>query len=535
MAQEAPPLVVLVTTSTDCVWLRSLAERRFAGLPRVVEVTPIDVDAQTAVQDLRRSKGGVPLGVIVTDEAEGLAVLELGADDALPEANLEDQAVVAFFDRVLLRARLRREQERLQASFAHSEKLAALGTLVAGVAHEINNPLTSLLLSVEGLKVRTAPLHRAYQAVLELARSGHAPSIADLETVLKLGRTGAPLAETEELLEETASAANTIARVVRDLKLFSRPDDEVAPEVIDLRDLVEQVLRIVGRQLREHAVIERDYEAELPLVVAPSARLVQVITNILLNAAQAVNQVARPAHRIRISARADDETVALAISDTGPGISSEVVERIFDPFFTTKREGMGTGLGLSISRSILRRLGGDLLVESVHGDGATFVALIPRPDRSMLFAAYRRATPPVPADDAGRQQRVLVLDTDERVLRAFARALDAQYEMMLAQDEQEAIDLLESGSQADVVVADVSAPDRPGLGLYRWLLQHRPALAKRVIFVAAGDQERPVPVAETDLIVLEKPVARNELLNALDGALHRPIDECVAGKLQSGS
>jgi len=438
---------------------------------------------------------------------------------------LNEQNALAFFDRVLLRARLRREQERLQASFAHSEKLAALGTLVAGVAHEINNPLTSLLLSVEGLRVRTAPLHRAYQAVSELLRVGQAPSLDELHEIVRLGRTGAPLAETEDLLEETASAANTIARVVRDLKLFSRPDDEVAPEVIDLRDLVEQVLRIVGRQLRGQAVIERDYEADLPIVVAPSARLVQVVTNVLLNAGQAVSQVARPAHRIRISARADDETVALAISDTGPGIPSDVVERIFDPFFTTKREGMGTGLGLSISRSILRRLGGDLLVESVHGDGATFIALIPRPDRAMLFAAYRRASPPSPPDaSVERPKRVLVLDSDERVLRAFARALDPQYEMMLAQDEQEAIDLLESGSQADVVVADISSPDRPGLGLYRWLNQHRPALAKRVVFVAAGDQERPGPLGETELTVLEKPVARAELLKALDTAL-RPDSE----------
>ncbi len=522
--QSEPPLVILCTTGEDHAWLRGLAERRFSGLERTFELIESALDVETGVQQVRRSMGGVPLGVVASDEAEGLLALEHGADEAVPTEKLDEKSALAFFDRVLLRAQLRGEQERLQASFVHSEKLAALGTLVAGVAHEINNPLTSLLLSVEGLKVRTEPLHRAYRALGELLRDCQEPGIDDLLDVLRLGRTGAPLTETQDLLDEIGASANTIARVVRDLKLFSRPDDEVAPEVIDLRDLVDQVLRIVGRQLRENAAIERDYEDDLPLIVAPPARLVQVVTNVLLNAGHAINQVARPAHRIRISARADDETIALAITDTGPGIPSDVVERIFDPFFTTKRDGAGTGLGLSISRSILRRLGGDLLVESVHGDGATFIALIPRPDRNALFEAYRRAAPSaVPDSQPERQKRVLVLDSDERVLRAFARALDTQYEMLLAQDEQEAIDLMESGSHADIIVADVSGPDRPGLGFFGWLSKQQPELTERVIFVAPGDQQRPALVAETRQPVLEKPVARGELLKAIEETLH-PAD-----------
>jgi CheY-like chemotaxis protein len=205
-----------------------------------------------------------------------------------------------------------------------------------------------------------------------------------------------------------------------------------------------------------------------------------------------------------------------------------VVGRIFDPFFTTKRPGVGTGLGLSISRSILRRIGGDLLVESVHGDGATFVALIPRPDRRDLYEAYRRTSSiSVPQSKARPDRRVLVVDADERVLRAFARTLDAHYDVLLARDGQEAIDLLQSGSQADAIIADVSLPEMSGVQLYGWLVKERALLAEHVIFVTAEEQKRPSPVAETGLPVLQKPVSRSELLAAVSGMLGG--EESVSG------
>jgi CheY-like chemotaxis protein/two-component sensor histidine kinase len=376
------------------------------------------------------------------------------------------------------------------------------------------------LLSVEGLKLRVNPVHGALMQVEELLDTKGQASREDLLEVLRMGRTGAPIAETRELLQEIEASAQTIARVVRDLKLFSRPDDDVSPEVIDLRALIDQVLRIVGRQVRAHGILELDYEPDLPLVVAPAPRLAQVFTNILLNAAHAVTEVTRPSHRIRISARSDDEAIAVCISDTGPGIPPEVVGRIFDPFFTTKRPGVGTGLGLSISRSILRRIGGDLLVESVHGDGATFIALIPRPNRRDLYEAYRRTSSmAAPQSKSQPHRRVLIVDTDERVLRAFARTLDSQFDVLLARDAEEAIDLLESGSQADVVVADVSLPEASGITLYSWLAKERKELAQHVIFLTGEEQFRPSPLVPPGLPVLQKPVSRRDLLGALDGLL----------------
>ena len=480
-------------------------------------------DLGQAIRQTREVHGGAPLGVVVDGEAQALAALEAGADEALV-GTLDDGAAFAFIDRVMLRGRLRQEQAQLRASYVHDEKLTALGTLVAGVAHEINNPLTAMLLSTEALRARVTPLSTACDQAEELLRRQDTASRDELLLLLQAMRgvrAQAPSSELRELLQDIEGAGSSIAQIVQDLKVFSRQDDEVAPEVVDVPALIDQVLRVVGRQIRATGSLELDHQADLPLIVAPAARLAQVLTNILLNAAHAIGETARATRRVRLSTRADDEAVAICVTDTGPGIPAEVIDRIFDPFFTTKRPGVGTGLGLSISRAILRRLGGDLLVESVHGEGATFIALIPRPSRRELARARPPRVEAAPPPTRAQHDRVLVVDADERVLRAFARALEQRHDVLLARDADEAIDLLASGSQADVVVADVAPPDAPGLALFPWLQRERPALARAVLFTTPADQSGPPSIVETGLPVLPKPVSRDALLAAVDGVTRR--------------
>ncbi len=526
-AQSSPQLIVLARPGAALDRIVEAVAERFTDSSNPLVLEEWSGELREACRCIRIEHGRMPLGVVVTDEADGWIAIEAGADEAILEEALSQTAALAFIDRVMLRARLRREQEQLSATYIHSEKLAALGTLVAGVAHEVNNPLTSLLLSAEGLKLRVAPLCNAIVAIEKLA-SKHMPATHDeLLQVLQIGRTGARTIETRELLAEVEASAQTIARVVRDLKLFARPDDEAVAEVLEVRPLLDQVLRIVGRQIRSHALVELDYDQELPPIVAPSSRLAQVFTNILLNAAHAVAEIERPTHRIRISVRADAEAVAVSISDTGPGISPRVVSRIFDPFFTTKRQGVGTGLGLSISRSILRQLGGDLLVESVHGDGATFIALIPRPDRRALYAAHHRSSGTLQVrPSAVPRRRVLIVDSDEHVLRAIARAIDSQYDVLLARDEQDAIELLTSGSQVDVVVADASQPELSGIALRNWLKTEGNRLHERTILTTSEEESIHELLGAGGCVVLRKPVSRNELLSSLTDLVsldHRAI------------
>jgi signal transduction histidine kinase len=486
MPDERSEVWILCPANEPVAALERLAARSRSELPAELVLEPGEGPIAERIRRIRRERGRIALGVVALDESAALLALESGADEGIAIDRLDERSALGFVDRVLLRARLRAEQEEMRAHYAHHEKLAALGTLVAGVAHEVNNPLTALLLTVEALKLRV-------------------PFAAEFPP------------EAAELLDEIDVSARSIASVLRDLKVFSRPDgDDALPEVVDLPVLIDQVLRVVGRQIRTFARLELDYQPDLPEVVVPAARVAQVFTNILVNASHAVSQLSRPAHRVRISACSNVDTVAVSISDSGPGIPEAAVSRIFEPFFTTKERGTGSGLGLSISRSILRRLGGDLLAESVHGDGATFTVVIPRPSPGELASARERAqSSPVEPQTTGRRRRVLVVEADGRVLRAIARALESRCDVVGAADAKEAIERLSAGPGIDAILADVSGPNFAALELERWLAGLESPLRSKLIFMMAEEQGAPAELSAGGIPVLFKPIGQTALLRAL--------------------
>jgi CheY-like chemotaxis protein/anti-sigma regulatory factor (Ser/Thr protein kinase) len=356
------------------------------------------------------------------------------------------------------------------------------------VAHEINNPLTALQLSVE--------------ALMSLPAGGSG------------NRSGV---DSEAIFEDMLATVSSIAGVVRDLTIFSRADRaDQAPRSLDVHQVIEQTLRLVGREIEVAGHVERDFEADLPRVVVPTGRLTQVLINVLMNAAHAIREVRRPVHRVRVSTRSDEEHVAISISDTGPGIPAHAVEHIFDPFFTTKRAGEGTGLGLGISRSLLRDIGGELIVESVHGVGATFVILLPLPSGEALSTAQPMLVRPG-APAAPPSRRVLVVEGSEPLLRAFRRLLGRTFQLVLAGDAQEAIDLLESGAGADAAVVDLSLPDQEAFRLLEWLRAEQPGLAERTVLVTSEQQLDGLPAdfRGRTASTLLKPFDRAALLGSL--------------------
>jgi len=480
----------------------------------LVESTPAD-----AIARVRQQIGGSPLGFVALDEVAALEALSAGADEIMLWPARDESAVHGFFDRTKLRASLRKGQERTSASVAHAEKLAALGTLVAGVAHEINNPLTALQLSVAACVSLMTPLTKLVAELSVWSSRGWGATPEQIQALYAMAQNGAPRVEGKLLLEEMLAASASIASVVRDLRVFARSDsDREEPQLLDTNEVIDQALRLVGRELGTAAHIERDYSRDLPRVVVPHGRLTQVLVNILVNAVHAIREVERPVHRIRITTRSDGEYAAISISDTGPGIAPQAIDHIFDPFFTTKRTGFGTGLGLSISRSIMHELGGDLIVESVHGEGATFIALLPLPDHATVRQAYLRSRKPAAlTSSAPPRQTVLVVDDDERILKAYARVLAATCDVLMARDGQEAIELLSSGSNADSLITELSLPEVDGQALYEWVREARPELARRTIFVAAeSTRERyKTFLSALDNTVLTKPVTAGALWSAL--------------------
>src|SRR5690606_1989202 len=201
----------------------------------------------------------------------------------------------------------------------------------------------------------------------------------------------------------------------------------------------------------------------------------------------------------------------ISVSDTGPGIPERALEQIFDPFYTTKGEGRGTGLGLSISRSILQHLGGDLVVSSIFGEGATFLCFLPLPTPAQLTLKSRKRRPALsPHLDNRSRRSVLLIDDDEKVLRTMARSIRDDYKVLLARDGEEAVELLSSGSHADAIVMELDLPERDGPSFHNWLREYDENLARHtIIATAAQERSRFQSFLESSkLPTLHKPIAK---------------------------
>ncbi|HKU44142.1 MAG TPA: ATP-binding protein [Polyangiales bacterium] len=466
---------------------------------------------RTAAAVKRERDPHAMIGFAAEDEAAALAAIAGGADEAAVFAAVAPSELLAFLERIELRAQLRAETERLKLAFAHVEKLSELGTLIAGVSHEINNPLTSILLSLYVLKNKLVPAALAAREALELLEPSSERK-TELARRIDALRTGI---QVPELLDDVNSAALNIASVVQDLRMFSRHEQSEPLELVDVPDLLDRVVRLVARDISQSGVIERDYARDLPSVLAPRSRLAQVFTNLLNNALHAIAEAPRELHAIRIRVRRDEDFVVVAISDTGPGIEAQNIEQIFEPYFTTKRAEHGTGLGLSISRSIVRNLGGDLSVESVYGEGAMFLCLLPIRRTGAEHTTTSR--PPLSEGRKTPALTVLTVDADAQVLRSYARLLALDHHLLAATDELEAIELLQTGAEPDVIALELDLPDGGGVALLRWLQAHHPALLPRTILVTTFD----APERHGELLashrgpVLPKPLRGDTLLSVL--------------------
>ncbi len=243
-----------------------------------------------------------------------------------------------------------------------------------------------------------------------------------------------------EELRDAHEAAERVRQIVRDLKLFSRAEEERHGPV-NVREVLESTLRMAWNEIRHRARLVKTFD-EVPPVVANEARLGQVFLNLVVNAAHAIPAGRAESNEIRLSTRFEGERVLIEIADTGTGMSPEVLEHIFTPFFTTKPVGVGTGLGLPICQRIVEDLGGDLRVSSREGVGSTFPVSLPateRPSRPMQ-------TPRAPTAGPARRGRVLVVDDEPMVAIAVRRTLSGEHDVVTLNLTQEALALVGAAS-----------------------------------------------------------------------------------------
>jgi signal transduction histidine kinase/CheY-like chemotaxis protein len=382
------------------------------------------------------------------------------------------------------------ERKLLLAKLQVADRMASVGTLAAGVAHEINNPLAYVVGNVEHVIERLEGLER----------TGGAP--------------GPVAAECVKVLREAQEGAERVRQIVRDLKLFSRPDEEQRTPV-SLPRLVEAALNLAEADIRYRARLERKL-AEVPPVLANEARLSQVFLNLLVNAAQAIPEGDPDRNQITVETRVGPGgRVVAEVRDTGVGIAPELRARIFDPFFTTKAVGGGTGLGLTICHGIVSALGGSIEVESEVGRGSTFRVSLP------VTAAAGRPTEKKATPQAPRRARLLIVDDEPMMCRALARMLGSEHEVVSTTDPREAVRRIESGERFDLVLSDVAMSGMTGIELYGRLAKTAPELAERMLFMTGGALTQSAAVFLDDRAdhVLEKPLTADVVRSAIARAL----------------
>jgi signal transduction histidine kinase len=303
------------------------------------------------------------------------AVLQLTIERALERRSLIENAKRYKRDleernEELLRGK--RQLERLQAQIVHSEKMASLGQLAAGIAHELNNPVGFVYGNLDLLEICIADLLKLLRYYDTAGLDGAVASGA--EQIKREIAYEESLKDLSSIVSDCRDGAERVRDIVQNLRTFSRLD-EAEFKTTDIHEGIESTIRLLSRYFSGGNVrLVREY-GELPPVEAFSAQLNQVWTNLLVNAAQAVSSEGGEVH---IRTVADEEKMAVEISDNGVGIAPENLNRIFDPFFTTKAVGEGTGLGLSISFGIVERHGGKIFVESQVGEGTTVRVQLPK-------------------------------------------------------------------------------------------------------------------------------------------------------------
>jgi PAS domain S-box-containing protein len=343
------------------------------------------------------------------------------------------------------------ERKRLEKQMRQIEKLSALGRLVAGVAHELNNPLAVIM---------------GYAQILARQRdsAGHRK----------------PHDEIEKILHESERAA----KIVRNLLSFAR-SREPQMKTTDLNAIIAQVLAAREESLRTHQITVRQCLAPaLPCTMADPGQIEQVLSNLVSNAIHAMSSQPAP-RQLTVTSTAAGNTLRVSVADTGPGIPPEVIDRIFDPFFTTKEPGKGTGLGLSICHTILEEHHGRIWVESQFGRGATFFIELP------LVACVEPVEPapvepPVPRDAEAVKRRILVVDDEPGILEVLGEVLGSLgYRVDTASNGRQALDRMAT-TRYDIIFSDLCMPEMGGETLYTDILSRDPELAARIIFVT-GD------------------------------------------------
>jgi len=388
--------------------------------------------------------------------------------------------------------RLKSTQEQLQEQLVFNERLSAIGEFVAGVAHELNNPLGAVVGFSEMLNKGMGEENRPYY----------------YNIIFK--------------------SALRCKKVVQSLLSFSRRE-KPKHEPVSLNSLVESVLDLAGHSLRtNHIEVTTCLSPELPPVLADPNQIQQVLVNILTNAQQAI-EGHQPHGQIKITTEFQKPNVRVTIEDNGPGIPPEIIPRLFDPFFTTKEVGKGTGLGLSLCYGFIKEHGGSITPVSQPGKGATFIVELPATEAVLPRVASATPDTKKLQRRRGKGKRVLVIDDEESILAMIQQALVAQgFDVKVASHGERALSELKA-TDFDLAICDWKMPELGGKQIYERLRATNPKMCERMIFITGDviNAEMRSFLENEKRPCLTKPFTLPEFQTAVQDVLAAPGPACA--------
>lgn len=421
---------------------------------------------------------------LASDEQGGRRFAELRASDIVWAG--EPATVVSMRD-----ISDRRRAENLTHQLAHADRLAAVGRLAAGVAHEVSNPASFVLGNFELLG-----------DIIE--------DLGPREVPLDDEARRARVQEGQGMLRDCQSGVRRVVRLVKDLRAFSRRDEEHT-ETLDLVEVVATACRMTSNEIRHRARLIRELDP-VPRIWGDRSKLEQVFTNLLLNAAQSVEAGNVADNYVKVSTGVREGKVVVVVEDSGCGIPRSEQVRIFEPFFTTKSRDRGTGLGLALSADIVRLHGGELAFESDEGAGSRFEVSLP----------VQRVEAETPAEstrsrESRPRRKVLFIDDEPQLLSIYERTIGRFHDVHTSASASEALALALDGS-FDAILCDIMMPELDGVEFHGRIHARNPGLADKIIFCTGGvfTSRAQAWLAKIDNPVLDKPFTIETALELIE-------------------
>lgn len=448
------PRVVVEAADTLEYGLERLRMSQFELI--VLDIGLPDANGLEALELLLAEQATLPVVVLTgrNDDRLGRLAIQRGAQEFIRKRDLS----ASTLQRTISQAFERIRQRDMERHLAQAAGWAALGQLSAGVAHEINNPISTVLLNLEDLR-------DGLLAQLGRGRAEEEP--LDHEELLKLA-------------ENSLDATRRIGSLVASLSSFSAIAHRDVT-VVDLTEALRTAVAAVETEIRTRAELSLELE-QVPTLIGDRARIIQVFVNLLINACHALDRVARPQHRISVSLRRVGEEVLISVSDTGSGIPVVLVQKIFDPFFTTKGRSGGSGLGLSVSRTTIEQHQGRIRVFS-DPNGTRFEVTIPF-DTGLELKDEGEA---VVAPPTKKPHRILLVEDEEALRRALMRRMSKAYEVIAAATVDEGLKWVEtSDAPFDLILCDLMMPVKDGKDFYDAMHRTYPHSLDALVFMTGG-------------------------------------------------